>query len=66
MMVGNSLKSDVLPMIGAGGWGVHVPHALTWALEQAEPPADRRRFHALADLSELPDLVENLSLAHKI
>lgn len=66
MMVGNSLKSDVLPMIGAGGWGVHVPHALTWALEQAEPPADRRRFHALTDLSELPDLVENLSLAHKI
>lgn len=61
LMVGNSLKSDVLPMLAAGGWGVHVPHGLTWALESAEPPQDNRRFHSLPDLSHLPDLVENLS-----
>ena len=29
LMVGNSLKSDVLPVIEAGGWGVHVPHDFT-------------------------------------
>ena len=40
VMVGNSLKSDVLPMLEAGGWGVHVPHGLTWALERADPPPD--------------------------
>ncbi|MFN6978820.1 MAG: HAD family hydrolase, partial [Gemmobacter sp.] len=39
LMVGNSLRSDVLPVLAAGGWGVHVPHALTWAVEHAEPPA---------------------------
>ena len=44
MMVGNSLKSDVLPLMAAGGWGVHVPHGLTWALEHAEPPQDHARF----------------------
>ena len=38
MMVGNSLKSDIVPAIQAGSWGVYVPHALTWALEHEEAP----------------------------
>lgn len=64
LMVGNSLKSDVLPMLAAGGWGVHVPHEMTWALERADPPVGNGRFHALPDLSHLPDLVENLAGHH--
>lgn len=60
MMVGNSLKSDVLPVLEIGGWGVHVPHGLTWALELADPPQDSRRFHVLDTLEALPDLVANL------
>ncbi|MCU0826300.1 MAG: HAD family hydrolase [Tabrizicola sp.] len=60
MMVGNSLKSDVIPALAAGAWGVHVPHGLTWALEAADPPADHRRFHVLPDLGALPPLVDNL------
>jgi putative hydrolase of the HAD superfamily len=66
MMVGNSLKSDVLPMISAGGWGVHVPHGLTWALESADPPQGEGRFHALENLSQLPDLVGRLVSSHNI
>jgi putative hydrolase of the HAD superfamily len=61
LMVGNSLKSDVLPMLTAGGYGVHVPHALTWALEVADPPQGHARFHAIADLGHLPDLVVSLT-----
>jgi putative hydrolase of the HAD superfamily len=38
MMVGNSMKSDVLPALAAGAHGVHIPHALTWELERADPP----------------------------
>jgi putative hydrolase of the HAD superfamily len=57
MMVGNSLKSDVVPAIEAGSWGVHVPHDLTWALEHAEVPSENARFRRLADLGELPGLV---------
>src|SRR5439155_2610363 len=30
MMVGNSLKSDIVPAILAGSWGVHIPQPLTW------------------------------------
>ena len=59
MMVGNSLKSDVLPMITAGGFGVHVPYELTWALEHAERP-ENERFFELADLGGLPELLRSL------
>jgi putative hydrolase of the HAD superfamily len=65
MMVGNSLKSDVLPVLDVGGWGVHVPHGLTWALEHAEPPQNHGRFHQLTDLGALADLVDQVARAHK-
>ena len=58
MMVGNSLKSDVIPALLAGSWGVHVPHEHEWAFEAALAPADHRRFHTIADLGDLPDLVD--------
>ena len=60
LMVGNSLKSDVLPAIAAGAIGVHVPHDLTWALEHAEAPEGEARFHVLSQLAELPALLERL------
>jgi putative hydrolase of the HAD superfamily len=60
MMVGNSLKSDVIPALKAGAWGVHVPHGLTWALEAADPPTDHHRFYKLETLGALPDLVASL------
>jgi putative hydrolase of the HAD superfamily len=61
MMVGNSLRSDVIPALEAGGWGVHVPHDLTWSYERAEAPVSHPRFHRLGDLSGLPGLVETLA-----
>lgn len=64
MMVGNSLKSDVLPAIAAGGWGVHIPHGMTWALEHAEPPLGHARYLYLPDLGDLPDLVASMSQTH--
>lgn len=60
LMVGNSLKSDVLPAIEAGAHGVHVPHTLTWALEHADPPATEQRFHHIDNLSGLVPLVEDI------
>ncbi|MEI4489390.1 HAD family hydrolase [Mameliella alba] len=59
MMVGNSMKSDVVPAIEAGAWGVHVPHDLAWALEHAEPP-EAPRFRTLSDLGDLPGLVHEI------
>ena len=60
LMVGNSLKSDVVPVIEAGGFGVHVPHGLTWALEHADAPVGHPRFATLTDLGGLHDLVSQL------
>lgn len=61
VMVGNSVRSDILPAIAAGAWGVHVPYGLTWALEQADIPADHARFAEISDLSGLAPLLERLS-----
>ena len=62
MMVGNSLKSDVIPALGAGAWGVYVPHELTWALEHAEEPINEVRFRHAKALIELPQLITKMSL----
>ena len=59
MMVGNSMKSDVVPAVEAGSWGVYVPHDLEWDLEKAEPP-ESPRFHAIDDLGDLPALVAEI------
>lgn len=60
MMVGNSLKSDVIPALQAGAWGVHVPHELTWAYEAAEPPTRHRHFRQIDSLAALPTLVASI------
>lgn len=61
VMVGNSLRSDILPVLQLGGLAVHIPHTLTWAHEAAEPPeAGRAGFHALTSIAELPSLLAEL------
>lgn len=52
VMVGNSVRSDVLPVLTAGGSAVHVPYHLTWAHEQV--PAGGATFTTLGSLAELP------------
>jgi len=60
MMVGNSLKSDIVPAIAAGSYGVFVPHELTWVLEHVEEPSDAPRFRKIANLGELRGLLDQL------
>jgi putative hydrolase of the HAD superfamily len=61
MMVGNSLKSDILPVLSLGGTGVHVPHGLSWALDLADPPEGHPRFHQLDSMAGLADLVKTVA-----
>ncbi len=60
-MVGNSLKSDILPVLALGGAGVHIPYHLLWQHEHVEdePPA-RSRFRRIERLAELPPLLPAL------
>lgn len=60
IMVGNSMKSDVVPAIEAGGWGIHVPAKYEWEIEKAEAPVDHPRFRVMKDLGELEALVAQL------
>lgn len=60
MMVGNSMRSDVVPVIEAGGWGTYVPHGLVWEVEHADAPDHSPRYTEIEDLGGLADLVEGL------
>lgn len=60
MMVGNSMKSDVVPVLEAGGWGIYVPHGLVWALEEHDTPAGHPRYREISDLGDLADLIADL------
>jgi putative hydrolase of the HAD superfamily len=60
MMVGNSMKSDVLPMIGAGGWGTFVPHGLEWELEKAPEPTGSARYTRIDNLGGLANLLREI------
>jgi putative hydrolase of the HAD superfamily len=58
LMVGNSLKSDILPVLELGGTGVHIPYHITWAAEHAEQPiAHPGRLFTLKNMGELPEVV---------
>ena len=61
MMIGNSMKSDVCPMIDAGGYGVFVPHDLEWEFEAADAPKDHPRYAELPDLGALPDFLNGVT-----
>ncbi|CAN7230115.1 HAD family hydrolase [Rhizobium sp. LjRoot30] len=60
MMVGNSLKSDIVPAIAAGSYGIFVPHELTWVFEHVEPPVEAPRFRQIAHLGELHSIIETI------
>jgi putative hydrolase of the HAD superfamily len=58
VMVGNSLKSDILPVLELGGTAVYVPYHIIWAAERVEtlPPANGR-FFQIQSLRELPTVL---------
>jgi putative hydrolase of the HAD superfamily len=60
LMVGNSLRSDILPILELGARAVYIPHELTWAHESAEPPSDHPAFYQLERIGLLPALLEQL------
>jgi putative hydrolase of the HAD superfamily len=60
-MVGNSLRSDILPVLEIGGHAVYIPHELTWQHEHADPPqAGQSGYYQLAHLGKLPALLEQI------
>lgn len=56
VMVGNSFKSDIAPVLHLGGYGVHIPFKVTWEHEKTEE-FDHPRLIRLTEISELTALL---------
>ena len=56
LMVGNSLKSDILPIVNLGARAVHIPFYITWQHERVEETEERKEsYRTLSSITELPD-----------
>lgn len=63
LMVGNSLHSDIVPVLQVGGFAVHVPYPLTWALDHHEGViADDERMRTVESAAQIPAAVHELAL----
>lgn len=61
LMIGNSLKSDVLPVVHIGGRAIHIPYATTWAHEMVtDEQLTGKSFTTLGSVRELLELLENV------
>jgi putative hydrolase of the HAD superfamily len=61
VMAGNSIRSDVLPMINAGGHGVYVPFEILWDHEHDVVPTETERFYEVENIRGVVDVVQNLA-----
>jgi putative hydrolase of the HAD superfamily len=61
VMVGNSLRSDIVPVVALGGRAVHIPYEVTWQHEQvAEDELPKNGWRRISKITELPAALENL------
>ena len=42
LMIGNSVKSDIAPVVSLGGWAIHTPHEVVWVHEMMDMPQNDR------------------------
>lgn len=52
-MIGNSLKSDVLPVLAIGGHAVHIPFHTTWAHEKIDHKVEHKNFSTFKKITEV-------------
>ena len=57
LMIGNSLKSDIVPVLNVGGHAIHVPYHITWAHEHIEDSIDNDRFKSVEVIRDILELV---------
>lgn len=57
LMVGNSVKSDVLPVISIGSKAIHIPYVVTWQHENHHEPADVNSYLQVEKITEILNLL---------
>lgn len=61
LMVGDSIKSDVIPILEAGGHAIHVPYMTAWQHELVEDDvAERYEYHTAQSILEVPEIIERI------
>lgn len=55
LMIGNSLKSDIMPVLALGAYGFHVPYHSTWAYEKIDTKIEHPHFKQLERITEVLD-----------
>ena len=60
IMIGNSMRSDIVPIVQIGGQAVHIPYYSTWDHEQKHPYIDPKNFKQLKNIGLLPGLIEEM------
>ena len=61
-MVGNSMHSDIMPVLAIGGFGAYVPYEILWELDQSESvPTAGDRFVEIAKLADFPDWLASIT-----
>jgi len=53
LMIGNSIKSDVIPVLAIGGHAVHIPYHTTWAHEKVDDKVEHSNFRIIKKINEL-------------
>ncbi len=58
VMIGNSLKSDIVPVLNIGGHSIYVPHEITWQLEKVnEDELLGLNYHTVDDISKVKEII---------
>ena len=57
LMVGNSVKSDILPVTNIGGKAIHIPFEVTWQHEKDHQSAENSTFLTVSEISEILNLL---------
>ena len=60
MMIGNSMRADVVPAIEAGAWGIHVPSEHVWSMDLEADPVQASRFRRFTSLAEILPLIAEI------
>jgi putative hydrolase of the HAD superfamily len=58
LMVGNSLKSDILPVVNLGGSAVHIPFHTTWAHEEVDTEEIEKSYHTVEKIEEVLEILK--------
>ncbi|WP_297335335.1 HAD family hydrolase [Algoriphagus sp.] len=60
VMLGNSLKSDILPVLELGGHAIHIPFHITWAHEEIQHEVSHERFNSVENITQAADLIRKM------